>query len=61
MYHSNVHTSSNELANIASKVKPDLLILYHQLFWGASEEELLAEVKKNYNGKVVSGKDLQVF
>ncbi|MFX0037186.1 MAG: MBL fold metallo-hydrolase [Candidatus Hermodarchaeota archaeon] len=60
-YHSNVHTSSNELANIASKVKPDLLILYHQLFWGASEKELLAEVKKKYYGKVVSGKDLQIF
>ena len=60
-YHSNVHTSSFELADIASKVKPELLILYHQLFWGASEKELIAEVKKNYDGKVVSGKDLQIF
>lgn len=60
-YHSSVHTSSYELADIASKVKPDLLILYHQLFWGTSEEELVAEVKKKYDGIVISGKDLQFF
>ena len=60
-YHSSVHTSSYELADIASKVNPNLLILYHQLFWGASEKGLLSEIKKNYKGKVVSGKDLQVF
>ncbi|MFW9945767.1 MAG: MBL fold metallo-hydrolase [Candidatus Odinarchaeota archaeon] len=60
-YHSNVHTSSYELSEIASKVKPGLLILYHQLFWGASEMDLLAEIKKKYDGKVVSGNDLQIF
>jgi len=60
-YHSSVHTSTYELADIASKVKPDLLILYHQLFWGAREDELLAEVQKGYDGKVISGKDLQIF
>ncbi|MFW9818790.1 MAG: MBL fold metallo-hydrolase [Candidatus Thorarchaeota archaeon] len=60
-YHSSVHTSSYELGEIASKIKPELLILYHQLFWGVSEAELVAEVKEGYNGKVVSGKDLQIF
>ncbi len=60
-YHSRVHTSSYELAEIASKVKPDLLILYHQIFWGAGEEGLLSEVMKNYEGKVVSGKDLKIY
>jgi ribonuclease BN (tRNA processing enzyme) len=60
-YHSSVHTSSYELAEIASKVRPELLILYHQLFWGASEGELIAEVKEGYDGKVISGNDLQVF
>lgn len=60
-YHSSVHTSSYELADIASKVKPDLLILYHQLFWGSTEEEIVGEVRKKYTGKVVSGKDLQIF
>ena len=55
------NTSSYELANIASKVKSDLFILYNQLFWGASEEKLVSEVNYNYYGKIVSGKDLQMF
>jgi ribonuclease BN (tRNA processing enzyme) len=60
-YHSSVHTSSLELAEMASKARPGLLILYHQLFWEASEEELLLEVQSGYEGKVVSGKDLEVY
>jgi ribonuclease BN (tRNA processing enzyme) len=60
-YHVNVHTSSHELAEIASIVKPKLLILYHQLLWGVKEKELLTEIKKGYNGKVVSGKDLENY
>ena len=60
-YHSSVHTSSRELAQLASKAQPGLLILYHQLFWGATDEELLAEIKERYDGNVVSGKDLDVF
>jgi len=60
-YHSSVHTSSLELAEMASKARPGLLILYHQLFWSASEEELLLEVQSGYDGKVVSGKDLEVY
>jgi ribonuclease BN (tRNA processing enzyme) len=60
-YHSSSHTSSHELAEIASRAQPGLLILYHQLFFGSSEEELLREVQQRYNGKVVSGKDLDVY
>jgi len=60
-YHANVHTSSRELAEAASRAKPGLLILYHQLFWGVSEEELVLEIRNNYEGKVVSGRDLEVY
>lgn len=60
-YHKSVHTSSHELARIASRAAPDLVILYHQLFWGVSEDELLAEITDIYDGNVVSGKDLDVF
>jgi ribonuclease BN (tRNA processing enzyme) len=60
-YHSSVHTSSYELARIASRAKPGLLILHHQLFHGVSEEELLVEVRERYGGEVVSGKDLDVY
>jgi len=60
-YHSSFHTSTLELANIASITKPGLLILYHQLFWGTTDEELLSEIRKGYSGKVASGKDLEVY
>lgn len=60
-YHSAYHTSSAELAGIASKARPGLLVLYHQLFWGRTEQELLDEVKRGYKGKVVSGHDLDVY
>ncbi|MGH9941386.1 MAG: MBL fold metallo-hydrolase [Pyrinomonadaceae bacterium] len=60
-YHSNFHTSSRELAQLAAKAKPGLLILYHQLLWGTTEEELLNEIRRGYGGKVVSGRDLEVY
>jgi ribonuclease BN (tRNA processing enzyme) len=60
-YHSSVHTSSLELAEIASQAKPGLLILYHQLFHGVSERELLREVQSRYAGPVISGKDLETY
>jgi ribonuclease Z len=60
-YHSRFHTSAPELAEIANEVKPGLLILYHQLYWGTSDEDLVAEVQAGYAGRVVSAKDLDVF
>lgn len=60
-YHSRFHTSSMELARIASRARPGLLILYHQLWWGTTEEDLLREIKQGYDGRVVSGKDLEVY
>ncbi|MHA1943465.1 MAG: MBL fold metallo-hydrolase [Candidatus Thorarchaeota archaeon] len=60
-YHTSVHTSTIELAEIANKVKPGILVLYHQLFWKRTEEELLKEITERYGGRVVSGKDLDVF
>jgi len=60
-YHSSFHTSTRELADIATKAKPGLLILYHQLFWGTSDEQLVNEVRQFYKGRVVSGSDLAIF
>jgi ribonuclease BN (tRNA processing enzyme) len=60
-YHGDAHTSSTQLAEIARRARPGLLVLYHQLFWGATEEELLSEVKRDYEGETVSGHDLDVF
>ncbi len=60
-YHANFHTSSQELAGLAAKAKPGLLILYHQLLWGTTPEQLLGEIRQGYQGRVVSGSDLDVY
>ncbi|MCK4766593.1 MAG: MBL fold metallo-hydrolase [Candidatus Aminicenantes bacterium] len=60
-YHTSNHTSTYELAKIADQVKPCLLILYHQLYWGASDEDLLKEIGTIYKGRVVSAEDLDVY
>lgn len=60
-YHARYHTSSAELAEIATRARPGLLVLTHQLFWGTSDEDLLKEIQKGYGGRVVSGKDLRVY
>jgi ribonuclease BN (tRNA processing enzyme) len=60
-YHSSFHTSTAELAVIANEIKPGLLILYHQLFWGMTDDDLLAEIAALYPGKTVSARDLDVY
>ena len=60
-YHSNHHTSASELGKIASRAKPGLLVLYHALFWGSSEDTLLEEVREHYDGEVVLADDLDVY
>jgi ribonuclease BN (tRNA processing enzyme) len=60
-YHPLNHTSTYELAEIASQTRPGLLVLYHVLAWGCSDQEILDEIAQGYDGKVVMGGDLQVF
>lgn len=60
-YHAASHTSTHELGKIAAEVKPGLLVLYHQLAWGTPPEEMLAEIREFYDGKVIYGNDLDVF
>ena len=46
---------------IANELKPDKLVLSHILFWGATEESLLKDIQKNFNGKTVIAQDLMVI
>ena len=57
-YHGSVHTSTRELAALAGRVQPGLLVLVHQLCWGGSVESLADEVQESYDGAVVNGRDL---
>jgi ribonuclease BN (tRNA processing enzyme) len=60
-YHVRYHTSSKQLGEIAARARPGVLVLYHQLYWGTSDEDLSKEVQRGYAGKVVSGRDLDVY
>ena len=60
------HTSSREMAEVAKKARPGLLILSHRANPGGvgrpnPEQALLDEVRQLYGGKVVIGHDLDIF
>ena len=67
------HASTRELADIATRAKPGLLVLTHRGNAGCdqsqaagcresgSEERMLQEMRKYYGGKVVAAQDLDVF
>ena len=59
------HTSTIELADIANRVKPKLLVLYHPASVGDrapySAQALLSEMSSHYGGAVAIARDLDVF
>jgi ribonuclease Z len=67
------HTSTRQLAEIANKAKPDLLVLYHRANPGCDQartqecreadsgEQMLKEIRELYKGKVTAGHDLDVY
>lgn len=59
-YHTTFHTSGVELGQLAARIKPGLLVLYHQLAW-STEDEIVTEVREHYDGPLEYGDDLDVF
>lgn len=58
-YHAKAHTSTTELADVARRAAPKQLLLYHQLFWGTTDEGLIAETRAaGYKGPIRSAADL---
>ena len=61
-YHARAHTSTVELADIATRARPGLLVLYHQIYWGATDNDLVREIREaGYGGPVVPAADLDVY
>ncbi len=68
-YMAKYHTTTTQLAEIASKAKPHLLIIYHASIvlrpgmrpQASSPEQVLKEVLSGYSGEVVVGRDLDVY
>ena len=53
------HTTTPELAELASRAKPRLLILYH--YASLSSDELISGMLSRYSGHFVVGRDLDVY
>lgn len=60
-YHHAYHTSGEELGALAARAKPKLLVLYHQLYWGDTDDGIVREVRQHFTGRVVAGRDLDHY
>lgn len=61
-YHADAHTSTAELASLANRARPGLLVMYHQLFWGRTDDDLLQELRAaGYQGPARSAQDLERY
>ena len=76
IYHRNVHTMSTDLAHIAIKARPALVVTYHRIYhmnildntidlnkeMEIRNEKILQEIRSaGYDGPVINGQDLDVF
>jgi ribonuclease BN (tRNA processing enzyme) len=63
------HTSTEQLAELAAKAKPKLLVLYHHSIalrpgvtpTSSMPDELFREISARYSGQFVIGRDLDVY
>jgi ribonuclease BN (tRNA processing enzyme) len=61
-YFAAFHTSAQELAKIATKARPKLLVLYHQLGAPVDDGRMLEALRTaGYKGPAVSAHDLDVY
>ncbi len=68
-YVARYHTTTEQLAELASRARPKLLVLYHNPITLRPEQrplastpvDLLAEISPRYGGKVVVGRDLDAY
>ena len=60
-YHAAFHISAVDLGKLAARVRPGKLVLYHELPMGQTPAEVLSEIRQNFDGEVIYGKDLDVI
>jgi ribonuclease BN (tRNA processing enzyme) len=60
-YFRTFHTSPTELGEIARRARPKLLVVYHQVLERLPEADLAEQIKKEYSGEWVMGRDLVVY
>jgi len=64
-YRARYHTTTSQLADIANKTQPGLLIMHHMGVGPRGREisdaQYLAEIRRTYRGRAVVGHDLEVY
>ncbi|MGH7646175.1 MAG: MBL fold metallo-hydrolase [Gemmatimonadales bacterium] len=60
-YHASFHTSAVDLGKLAARARPKLLVLYHQLPWSSTPEQVVKEIQEHFGGRVAYGNDLDVY
>jgi ribonuclease BN (tRNA processing enzyme) len=60
-YFKTFHTSPAQLADIARRAHPRLLVVYHEVLLKLPEEDLADQIRSNYSGQWVSAKDMAVY
>jgi ribonuclease BN (tRNA processing enzyme) len=55
------HTSPAELADVARKAHPKMLVVYHQVLERLPESDLIDQFRHEYSGDFVFAKDLGVY
>ncbi|MGH9258521.1 MAG: MBL fold metallo-hydrolase, partial [Acidimicrobiales bacterium] len=60
-YHATFHTSAVELGRLAARAQPKQLVLYHQLPWSSTPEQIVREIREHFAGPVAYGNDLDVY
>lgn len=58
-YRSRYHTTTTQLAEIATKTQPKLLVVYHH--GPGRDEDYAAAIQRGYAGKVAIARDLDVY
>ena len=60
-YHASFHTSAVDLGRLAARAQPKLLVLYHQLPWRSTRQQIVKEIREHFDGPVAYGNDLDVY
>ena len=60
-YMHDFHTSDVEVGQLAARIRPKLVILTHIIRRGATDDEMLAAVRRSYSGRAVVGHDLERY
>jgi ribonuclease BN (tRNA processing enzyme) len=60
-YRAKYHTTTDQLADIANRTKPGLLVVYHNSANESGLRQILNEIQRTYHGRVAISHDLDVF